>query len=911
MNKEHITQQLKQVLLIFLLFGGIGTATAEDRPDGMHFIPDVRGQFRALTRYADPMGLHISSTPNPSMCRHYQGIARIDAEADGTPFFWVTRSGNLPAFFGADIVCDDSPGEKENGNLVVFKRASGDKNGERLRSNRLKKGIHVNNTPPPNEDVATIFFTVVGGDNSDLDPCKRPGLIFREGFIDVDGDSNNDCSSPPPHVYQHPGGMQRIGHVLAMATDTPRQYKSNLCGFWIASDPTFINSDRFNELCAYEKASSPSLVMFFDVSSPEDPIFLSQFVPIDQDNAPLHDADGIGVTPLPGGLYLMAITPGFSGNEPIYFYRSTGNNLADPNLTWEFVNQVPGPNAVSSIISDEDAHQSLHFIREGSIYGNLYLAGARGHPLFGPDHDRIDLFRVDCDTPDCTPGEQIKLRYTDENGVTIGYHGQEVKTFPSTGGVRLANLAAATGFYETPSGELLFYATEHDNDGPNGTVKMGEWRHQNMVREESPTLLPAANLDGPFEVDEGSSVDLTGTAEPPITRAWIQLFANPNFGGLYPVVDYDDYAMDDFDDFFALEYLEIFDNPLISHNDQAQSLKWYAPVGCSIAALDHADDGSLDEALTLQGTGVLEEYPDLSLVMNNDGGDNVNKEIDAVEFDANCDSFYTTPVTLQWDLDNNGSYETSGTLVAFSAADIDGPGILTVPVQAQHPAGGLPGTTSTTVTVHNVAPMFSQFRVTDSAGHLIGSEVPFVLTKLPVNVGAAFTDPGVLDHQTATLDWGDGTVEPQNAFTTFDEAFGDGTGTMAHTHRYLSAGNFSLTLNVKDDDNGEDSETFSLLVVTPEQAVNEVVALLNGKIAGEPNRIIKVILKKALKALVGSPPDPSNNGALHMIKADNDASAITFLQVAIEWLKVSEAGGTDVGLLISLLEQVILALSVP
>ena len=46
-----------------------------------------------------------------------------------------------------------------------------------------------------------------------------------------------------------------------------------------------------------------------------------------------------------------------------------------------------------------------------------------------------------------------------------------------------------------------------------------------------------------------------------------------------------------------------------------------------------------------------------------------------------------------------------------------------------------------------------------------------------------------------------------------------------------------------------------------------------------------------------------------MIKAGNDASAITFLQVAIGWLKVAEAGGTDVGLLISLLEQVILALS--
>jgi len=410
MNREHHTQQLKQVLLVFLLFGGSGGVSAEDRPDGMRFIPDVRGQFRALTRYADPMGLHITTTPNPSMCRHYQGIARIDAVADGTPFFWITRSGNLPAFAGAGIVCDDSPGERENGNLVVFKRASADRNGERLRSNRLKKGVHVNNTPPTDADEATIYFTVVGGNIGDPDPCMRPGLIFREGFIDADGDGNNDCSSPPPHVYQHPGGMQRIGHIVALATDTPRQYKSNICKLLIATDPDFINSDEFNELCAYERASSPSLVMFFDVSSPEDPVFLSRYVPIDQDDEPLNDADGIGITPLPGGQYLMAITPGFSGNEPIYFYRSSGNNLADPDLTWEFVNQVPGPNAVPPILSDEDAHQSLHFIREGDINGNLYLAGARGHPLLGPDHDKIDLFRVDCDTPDCAPDEQIRLR---------------------------------------------------------------------------------------------------------------------------------------------------------------------------------------------------------------------------------------------------------------------------------------------------------------------------------------------------------------------------------------------------------------------------------------------------------------------------------------------------------------------
>jgi hypothetical protein len=38
------------------------------------------------------------------------------------------------------------------------------------------------------------------------------------------------------------------------------------------------------------------------------------------------------------------------------------------------------------------------------------------------------------------------------------------------------------------------------------TVKAGEWRHEDMVREGSPTWLPRVVVNGPYEVDEGSSV---------------------------------------------------------------------------------------------------------------------------------------------------------------------------------------------------------------------------------------------------------------------------------------------------------------------------------------------------------------------------------------------------------------------
>jgi len=876
MNRQRF---LKAGLLVSFLGLSVVNAQLSDRPDGMRFVPDVPGQFRALTERPDALGFHISTTPDPSACRHYQGIVRVDG-ADGTPFFLVTRSGNTPDGV-PELVCDDSDGEKRNGNLIVFRMGSRDKHGERMRSNRLRKGEHVDNTPPPSDDIATKYFTVVAG-----------GLVFR-------GDSDPLL----PRVFQHPGGMQVVGHMMAMASETPRPFP-NGCGVcFIISNPPPECDVCFN----YDSFPFPTLIMFFDVSNPEGPIFKSQFVPVDQDGEPLDGADGIAITPLPGGLYLMAVTPGFNGTDPIYFYRSKplGNcdevdcTLANPDLSWEYVDQVPGPNG------DEDAHQSLHFLREGNIDGDLYLAGARGHPVFG-DHDRIDLFHVNCDTKDCAPGETISLPY-----LPYGSHGRRITPRPSTGGSLLASLAAATGFYESPSGELIFYATEHDNDGPSGTVKAGEWRHINMVRENSPTYLPTAVVNGPYEVDEGSSVNLNGSAGPPVTKAWIELFHEVNFGGsdfstFYPVVDFDDYDLDDFDNFVPLE-LQIF--PLFYHFDKARSWKWFAPAGCSIRAIDRdlEGEGNVDETLTLVGDGFRHEDADLTTVSNDGGTDDINQEVDAVEFLDGCGPYYAAPVELQWDLDLDDIYEATGSPVTFNA--IEGPEVVGVPARAVHSFGGPPGEATAIVNVHNVPPELTQFRLTNGAGQQVIVDVPFVLTGLPVTVSADFSDPGVRDHQTAMLDWGDGSSDADTSFDTFNEAFGDGMGALAQSHRYMLAGSYAIELSVVDDDDGADAESTVVRVLTPEQAVEEILDLLDGEIAGASNNIVRRILQKARRALAGSLVGISKDGALAMIKAGNELSAIAFLEEALFWLRAAQAGSADVDTLIALLEQVIAALS--
>jgi len=452
-------------------------------------------------------------------------------------------------------------------------------------------------------------------------------------------------------------------------------------------------------------------------------------------------------------------------------------------------------------------------------------------------------------------------------------------------------LAAANGFYESPSGELIFYAASHENNGPADTVKAGEWRHNTMVRENSPTMLPTAMVNGPYEVDEGSSVNLTGAAEPSTTKAWIQLFTGTDLTGFYPAVDFDDYALDDFDDLSKID-----------HANVARSWNWFAPQGCSIATINF--EGGVVHARILEGTGLLEQESDLS-----QNYPDMDQKVDAVEFLEDCDDYYAAPVELQWDLDLNGTYETTGSPVTFNALAFDGPGTVHVPARAQHSSGGPPGEATAVVTVRNVPPTLAQFRVTNGAGQLVNVDVPFVLTHVPVTVSADFGDPGVLDHQTATLDWGDGSVDPNTAFATFDEAFGDGTGALTHAHPYTLSDTYTIAISVLDDDGGEDAESMVVRVVTPEQAVQEILSLLDGIIAGTTNTRVLKELQKARKAIAGSISGFSKNGALFMIKISNDDAAIAFLQETIFWLKVAQARGADVATLIELFVQVIAALS--
>jgi hypothetical protein len=183
-----------------------------------------------------------------------------------------------------------------------------------------------------------------------------------------------------------------------------------------------------------------------------------------------------------------------------------------------------------------------------------------------------------------------------------------------------------------------------------------------------------------------------------------------------------------------------------------------------------------------------------------------------------------------------------------------------------------------------------------------GIDVPFALVRTPVKVSVSFTDPGRADHQTAAVNWGDGTAENQTAFSGFSDAFGGATGTVAHSHRYGLGGQYALTLSVSDDDGGLDAESATIRVLTPEEALAEILDLLEAAIAASSSPAVRAALENARVALLGHAR--ASDGALRMLAQNRPDAAAGFVVQAIDWTQRARTQGANVDVPLALLQQV-------
>lgn len=901
---------IASVLTTFL--AALVTAVAAEPDPGIRFVPDVVDQFNLLARRGDGLAFGVGDLPETldiSTCKHFQGMARTQAP-DGTPYFIISRSGNDP---GAFCVTGDDPG-----NLFIVRMGSRDTNGERLRSNRLRREWF-----PYLRDADGNL--VIGPGGVPIAWTKPPDpRDFTETLVTFQG--------ALPH-YGHPGGMQMVGDVVAFGMENP-----------------------------YNGGPEAS-VMFFDMSDLTAPRLTRQF--------PVAGLAGVvGLTsvrnPQGAGLrYLMVTTGG--DNKNVRFWRSLSTNLDDmngptdlksENLDFELLLHVNEDQLeADSCGHGEDwpsggpirsafGHQMINFVREGSLDGTLYAIGGRNNGIGGEGSDYLDLYRVNVDVhgnPEACPLTPVSSRH--------------MSSFPYNGHGDSAALSAADGVYVSPSGELIVYATEYENKGPfellaegepptagYRTVRFTEWRHMHLSRPDSPTLRPTATIAGPFTVDEGATVIVEGEGGPAITKAWLSTFEDDGAGSSLPgILDDDDWLQVDFDDREADRFddLDLFDSTTgTEYFENAGSWRWFAPPGCTISANDVVISSPAfpgEDTVQLVGDGSIYRHNDLdSIPVHRPSGTSIlmspvpagesfvdhdfDDDLGGVTFFHvnaggeqvhDCAAYYDAPIGFAWDMDGNGSYETPGATAPFSAALLDGPTTATLRAQAQHPTDASPlgrGEAAAEVTILNVPPIVVRFDVLDSLGFAIGTQVPFGIAGLPVTADGAFTDPGRPDHQTASLAWGDGVVEAHGAFDQYVDAFGGATGTLRRQHLHAQPGTYAVGLTLADDDGGVTTADRSVQLLSPLDAVGAIIPMIDQAIANATSDAERTALRNARKALAGSVEGFASNGALDKLESDLINAAIVKLNLAIGELQAAQAAGADVGPLIVLLRQIVAVL---
>ncbi|MHB0970225.1 MAG: hypothetical protein ACYC7A_02950 [Thermoanaerobaculia bacterium] len=788
-------------MLVVTILVALAAASATASSPEIYYPPDVAGQIRSLARRADAMGFHIGSSPDPSMCYHYQAVAR--SNGPGTPYFFVSKSGNHPGGICV-VLCNGLPCTEVGdgpGNLLVVKMGSRDTDGERLRSNRLVRDTETQDSEPPDEDTVVTVLTFDGTDADDWP------------------------------AFGHIGGSQVIGDVLALALEKPY-------------DPADIEAEY-------------NAIQFVDVSNPEVPVKLKTFkFTMDSDTT----AGVVAIAPIDGGKHLMFVT-GKDGQN-VYIFESNGESLKSPAL--DFVLKTiwhPSPTGICGWPSGDFydySHQQFNFVREGGPGGPLWLIGTRNtNAIPGPfGDDMIDAYRVSWD------GTTFGLECVAQRHVVTAGSSDDSLVFET----KTADFAAGGGIYVSPTGELIVYGTEHDNDGPGGTVKMAEFRTIDMVRAGEATYDPTVTIAGPYTVPEGGSVGVSATAAPPRTKPWVELFADPDYSERYVVIDWADWAKDDFKDLDDAVFNPIHDG----FSDQASSARWFAPVGCTMRLNDDDfgdDDFPGSDTRTLQGTGAPVRFADLSDVDNNSGSDDIADSLTSMQWFSDCDAYYDPSILgVEWDLDSNGSYETAGGSFTFSAAELDGPSSVPLRARVVHPSDGRIGYADSSVTVTNVAPLIGTFGLRDGAGRELGAG-DFVLLGLPVTFHVAFTDPGKPDTHVVSIDWGDGVVSGQADLDAFTAASGGNAGSASDAHAYASSGEFTVFATITDDDGGIGSATSVVLVMTAEEALDWLIDQL------PPG--------KARDYLDGSNGGAAENGAIDHLRRGQTAAAMTMIVLAM------------------------------
>lgn len=171
------------------------------------------------------------------------------------------------------------------------------------------------------------------------------------------------------------------------------------------------------------------------------------------------------------------------------------------------------------------------------------------------------------------------------------------------------------------------------------------------------------------------------------------------------------------------------------------------------------------------------------------GADYAGEEGQAIMLDGSQSTDSDGTIILyEWDLDNDGEYDDAISMTPNATFTDNGVYTVSLRITDDHNATAVD---TALVTTSNVSP-------TVDAGPNITVTVGDFISL----VNATFTDPGTADSHTATVDWGDGTVEDVDVYDGIIYAF----------HSYVTEGDYTIEVCVTDDDSGIGCDTFKVTV---------------------------------------------------------------------------------------------------
>jgi len=335
---------------------------------------------------------------------------------------------------------------------------------------------------------------------------------------------------------------------------------------------------------------SEHAIYLYDMSDPEHPRRIGPYDPGRIDDSgpilvrPEYGVSAVAIAKLRDGRFLIVVTGG--GAKALDFYVSEEADIlsAYSNFDrWERY-EVTGD---AGLRYHWDNYQSANLVTECDT-GDLYLVAAANLdetsnvcppdvPCYPDGEDWASLYRIDMKDPNNVALHKVAEFHA---YCTFEPWGQpamcEVDPAYCLRGPRQCNFDAAAGAYVDHRGQLIIYATEHDNQAPShesaGSIRMMEFR-------------PVPH--GPCEA---------------IEDAWIELFEHEHFAGQGRMIDYRDRNLENYAEYHQVG-LEYF-------GDQASSARWCIPDGWGYRLYEHSNYEG--ETLLIVGIGEYRQLPDLA-----------------------------------------------------------------------------------------------------------------------------------------------------------------------------------------------------------------------------------------------------------------------------------------------------------